>query len=89
MAGAVVVRRFGPFELDPASGRLFKGPTRLPLSETQAAVLVQLVSRAGEIVPGDALIQAAWGNTAVGESSLRQTVKRLRQVLGDRRGDTI
>jgi len=35
-----------------------------PLSETQAAILVQLVSNVGEVVSREALIDAAWGNTA-------------------------
>ena len=81
MPGGTVVHRFGPFELEPASGRLFRGRTRVPLSDTQAAILVQLVSNVGEVVARDALIQAAWGNTAVTPNSLEQTIRRLRQAL--------
>lgn len=82
MAGGIVVHRFGPFELDPASGRLFRGQQRVPLSDTQSAILVQLVASAGEVVARDALIQTAWGNTAVTENSLGQAIRRLRQALG-------
>ncbi len=89
MAGGIVVHRFGPFELDPASGRLFRGPRRVPLSDTQAAILVQLVSNVGEVVSREALIEAAWGNTAVTENSLRQAIRRLRQALGDGRNGAI
>src|SRR5206468_10287998 len=74
----IVVHRFGPFELDPANGRLFLGRWRVPLSDTQAAILVQLVSNVGEVVSREALIEAAWGNTAVTENSLRQAIRRLR-----------
>ena len=89
MAGGIVVHRFGPFELDPASGRLFRGRRRVPLSETQSAILVQLVSNVGEVVSPEALIEAAWGNTAVTENSLRQAIRRLRQALGDGRNGAI
>ena len=89
MAGGIVVHRFGPFELDSASGRLFRGRRRVPLSDTQAAILVQLVSNGGEVVSREALIEAAWGNTAVTENSLRQAIRRLRQALGDGRKGAI
>src|SRR4051812_21807202 len=39
------VYRFGPFELDAPRGRLFRGATRVPLSDPQVAILLQLVSR--------------------------------------------
>ena len=89
MAGGIVVHRFGPFELDRASGRLFRGRRRVALSDTQAAILVQLVSNVGEVVSREALIEAAWGNTAVTENSLRQAIRRLRQALGDGRKGAI
>src|SRR2546422_881122 len=89
MAGGIVVHRFGPFELDSASGRLFRGRRRVPLSDTQAAILVQLVSSGGDVVSREALIEAAWGNTAVTENSLRQAIRRLRQALGDGRKGAI
>jgi DNA-binding response OmpR family regulator len=76
MRTGTVVQCFGPFELDPASGRLFRGRRRVPLSETQAAILVQLVSNVGEVVSREALIEAAWGNTAVTENSLDERVAR-------------
>jgi hypothetical protein len=37
-------------EFDAPRGQLFWGPTRVPLSDAQAAILVQLVSHAGEVV---------------------------------------
>src|SRR5688500_11935766 len=79
----MLVYRFGPFELDSASGRLFRGRTRVPLSDAQFAILLALVSADGEVVPREALIKAAWGNTAVSETSLAQAIRRLRQVLAE------
>src|SRR5687768_17605266 len=83
MLRGTVVHRFGPFELDLASGRLFCGDRRIPLSDTQSAVLVQLVSHAGAVVAKDALIHTAWGAIAISDNSIEQVLSRLRKALGD------
>src|SRR5687767_4387257 len=81
MADRVVVYRFGPFEVD-ASGRLSRAGNLVPLSAAESAILLQLVSRAGDIVLRDTLTKAAWGNSAVGENSLGKAISRLRRRLG-------
>jgi DNA-binding response OmpR family regulator len=58
------VYRFGPFELDAPRGRLFRGATRVPLSDSQFAILMQLISHVGEVVSKDTLANAAWRKTA-------------------------
>ncbi len=60
----MVVLRFGPFECDPASGRLYRGNNQIPLSSAQMAILRELVLQRGEPVSNAALVKAAWGNTA-------------------------
>lgn len=78
----MLVYRFGPFEFDPASGCLFRDGKRLLLSDAQAAILGLLIASNGELVAREALIKAAWGNTAISETSLTQAIKRLRETLG-------
>lgn len=80
--GGRSVYRFGPFELDAPRGRLFRGATRLPLSEPQAAILLHLISHVGEVVSKDALATAAWRYAAVAGNSLDQAISRLRKTLG-------
>ena len=41
------------------------------------------------VVSREALIEAAWGHTAVTENSLRQAIRRLRQAPGDGRHGAI
>ena len=82
MRGGSSVFRFGPFELDSIRGRLFRGPARVPLSNPQAAILLQLVSNGGEVISKDALTQAAWQDAAVTDNSLDQAISRLRKALG-------
>src|SRR5688572_9445205 len=81
----MVVHRFGPFELDLASGRLFRGDRRVPLSGPQAAILVKLVSHAGEVVPKDALLEAAWGAISVQDNSIDKALSDVRRALGETR----
>ena len=65
-----------------AEGAYFGGPTRVPLSDPQAAILVQLVSHAGEVVSKHTLATAAWRDSAVTDNSLDQAISRLRKTLG-------
>jgi DNA-binding winged helix-turn-helix (wHTH) protein len=76
------VYRFGPFELDAARARLFRGAARVPLSDPQAAILLKLIGHVGEVVPKHALADAAWRYTAVADNSLDQAISRLRKTLG-------
>ena len=63
MRSGTVVQCFGPFELDPTSGRLFRGQTRVRLSDPQAAILLQLVANAGQVVSKEALVEAGWARS--------------------------
>src|SRR2546428_1164130 len=70
MRSGTVVQCFGPFELDPTSGRLFRGRTRVRLSDPQAAILLRLVAHAGQVVSQEALLDAGWGMVAARANSL-------------------
>ena len=84
----MLVYRFESFELDTVSGRLSRARQRVPLSDAQFAILLLLVTSDGEVVLREALNKAAWGNTAVSETSLAQAIRRLRQILGVTRDGT-
>jgi len=79
------VYRFGPFELDAPRARLYRGQTRVPLSDPQFEILLQLVSHIGEVISKDALAAAAWHGLAVTDNSLDQAISRLRKTLGGSR----
>lgn len=74
---------FGDFQLDASTRRLTRRGEPVPLTEHQADVLLALLSRAGEVVGKDALIEAAWQGVAVTDNSLEQAVSALRKALGD------
>jgi DNA-binding winged helix-turn-helix (wHTH) protein len=81
----MIVHRFGPFELDPASRALFREHQRVRLPSPQAAILAHLVTHAGVVISKETLIDAGWEGVAVSDNSLDQAISRLRKLLGDGR----
>jgi DNA-binding winged helix-turn-helix (wHTH) protein len=77
------IYRFGPFELDSGRRRLTRGRDQVWLPDRQMDVLVRLVESAGRIVSKDALVEGAWQGLAVTDNTIVQTVRRLRQTLGE------
>jgi DNA-binding winged helix-turn-helix (wHTH) protein len=73
---------FEPFELDSSRRRLTASGAPVAVSERQLDVLLLLVARAGQIVSKDDLLQAGWGDVAVGDNSLEQAISSLRRLLG-------
>jgi len=77
--------RFGPFELDAATGELRKHGIRVRLPNQPSQVLTRLLIAANEIVTREELRQQIWsGNTFVDfEHGLSVAVNKLRQALND------
>jgi DNA-binding winged helix-turn-helix (wHTH) protein/Tol biopolymer transport system component len=76
---------FGPFELDPASGELFKLGHKLNLRGQPVEVLSILLERPGEVVTREELCKRLWPqDTFVDfEHSLNTAIKKLRQALDE------
>ena len=76
---------FGPFELDPRTGELWKSgrPVKLPPQPTK--LLVFLASQRGELVTREEIKESLWGaNTFVDfEQGLNFCIKKIRSALGD------
>lgn len=73
--------RFGPFTLDVPARSLLHGADAVSLTPKELDVLVVLVLLRGQLVPKDDLILHAWGDEAISDSALFQTVYRLRRAL--------
>ena len=82
MRSGIFVHRFGPFDFDPATGRLFRGSTPIPLSDPQGRMLRRLIDKRGEAVSSAALVGAGWERVYVAPDSVRQSMSRLRKALG-------
>src|SRR5262249_44640846 len=74
---------FGAFQLDLRDERLWCGSEVVHLPPKPFAVLVCLVTRAGQLVTKDALLAAVWPDTVVSEAVLTVAMRQLRRVLGD------
>jgi WD40 repeat protein/serine/threonine protein kinase len=71
-------RVLGPIEVTGEGGRITLGGRR------QRAVLAQLILRANQVVPADALIDQVWGESPpeAARNSLQSYVSHLRKALG-------
>jgi DNA-binding winged helix-turn-helix (wHTH) protein/cytochrome c-type biogenesis protein CcmH/NrfG len=72
---------FGPYRLDVRSRRLLRDDQWIPLPDRQFDLLYAFTKRAGELLPKDVLIEAAWHGVAVDDNTLSQAVSHLRRTL--------
>ena len=77
--------RFGPFELEPAKGRLSRSGSQVKLQDLPLRLLVLLVERPGEIVTREEVRQRLWPEDTFVEfdNSLGVAVRKLREALRD------
>src|SRR5262245_49287233 len=74
---------FGPFRLDLANACLWHATQPVTLRPKTFEVLVYLVTHAGQLVTKEALLDAIWPETAVGEGVLKTSMTELRKALGE------
>jgi DNA-binding winged helix-turn-helix (wHTH) protein len=74
---------FGPFRLDLSDGLLTRDGEEVRLPPRALTILQHLVERAGRIVSKQSLIDVAWKDAHVSETSLTEAVGLIRQALGD------
>lgn len=72
---------FGDWELDAAARQLTRAGASVALPPRQFDLLLLLVSRAGDVLSKDALVEAAWAGVAVTDNSVEQAISGLRRVL--------
>jgi DNA-binding winged helix-turn-helix (wHTH) protein/tetratricopeptide (TPR) repeat protein len=80
-----ILYRFGPFELNPAEGKLSRNGTAVKLQDLPYRLLLLLVERAGELVTREEVRQRLWPeNTFVEfDNSLGVAIRKVRDSLGD------
>ena len=80
------VLHFPPFRLDAVNACLWRGTKTIRLTPKAFAVLQYLVERPGELVTKEALLEAVWPATVVGDAVLKVCVREVRKALGDPAG---
>ncbi len=73
---------FGPFVLDAGRGALAERGLPVAIGSKALALLRALVEARGQVVSKSALMDAAWPDTSVAESSLTVQIAALRRLLG-------
>jgi TolB-like protein/DNA-binding winged helix-turn-helix (wHTH) protein/Tfp pilus assembly protein PilF len=74
---------FGPYRLEPATRRLLRDSTPVPLTPKALDTLLVLVERRDRVVDKAELMQLVWPGSFVEESNLSQTIFVLRKTLGE------
>ncbi|HEX2251856.1 MAG TPA: winged helix-turn-helix domain-containing protein [Thermoanaerobaculia bacterium] len=79
------VYRFGPFELDATALELRQDGQPIALQPQPAAVLAELLARAGQVVPRRELERRLWDDDTFvdREQGLNYCIRQIRQALGD------
>lgn len=78
---------FPPFRLDPDNECVWKGSEQRRLKHKSFAVLSYLVRHAGKLVSKEALFEAVWRETHVGDAVLKVCIGEIRKVLDDSRAE--
>ena len=74
---------FPPLRLDLRDGRLWNENTPVKLRPKSWELVRYMVTRPGELLSKQELIDAVWPSTIVTEASLNQAIRELRKALGD------
>ena len=74
---------FGLFRLDLTQAGLWRAEQPVPLRPKTLALLAYLVAHAGQLVTKEALLDAVWSETAVGDGVLKTSMNELRKALGE------
>jgi DNA-binding winged helix-turn-helix (wHTH) protein len=78
-----VKTHFGPFVFDLSNQLLWRGDQEVPLPPRVVGVLGLLVTRPGQVVSRQELIDTVWKDAFVSDTSLAEAISFLRQALGD------
>lgn len=72
-----------PLRIDVRAGQVWQNDRIVPLRAKTWAVLRHLIENPGVLVTRDELLSAVWGDVAVSDATLTQTIRELRIALGD------
>jgi DNA-binding winged helix-turn-helix (wHTH) protein/Tfp pilus assembly protein PilF len=74
--------RFGPYTLEPAERRISgDGKARIELTAKAFDLLVVLVSRSGQLVTKDEILDEVWQDVSIAESNVTTTISMIRKAL--------
>jgi len=75
--------RFGSFQIEPRTWLLSKDNAPVDLSPRLVEILAFIVSRGGEIVTKEELLEKFWPDVNVTENTLTRAIADIRKAIGD------
>jgi DNA-binding winged helix-turn-helix (wHTH) protein/methylmalonyl-CoA mutase cobalamin-binding subunit len=75
--------RFGQFQIDPRTWLLTRDSAAVDLSPRLVEILGFIVSRSGEIVTKDELLEKFWPEVNVTENTLTRAIADIRKAIGE------
>jgi DNA-binding winged helix-turn-helix (wHTH) protein len=75
--------RFGPFQIDPRTWLLTRDSQAVDLSPRLVEILGFIVSKSGQIVTKDELLEKFWPGVNVTENTLTRAIADIRKAIGD------
>jgi len=70
----------GPYRLDLGTGQVWRGKHEVKLTPKALALLRVFVTRPGQVVTKDELLQVGWPQTVVSEEALTSRMQELRRA---------
>src|ERR1700749_1750330 len=83
MANKSLIFRFADVEVREREFSLVKAGVVLPVEPKAFRVLLILLRNPQKLITKEELLNAVWGDVAVGDNSLARSVALLRRLLGD------
>jgi Tol biopolymer transport system component/DNA-binding winged helix-turn-helix (wHTH) protein len=83
MANKSFIFRFADVEVREREFSLIKPGEVLPVEPKAFRVLLMLLRNPQKLIPKEELLNAVWGDVAVGDNSLARSIALLRRLLGD------
>src|SRR5207344_3205283 len=83
MANKSFVFRFADLEVREREFSLIKAGEALPVEPKAFRVLLILLRNPQKLITKEELLNAVWGDVAVGDNSLARSIALLRRLLGD------
>lgn len=75
--------RFGSFQVDPRTWLLTRDGQPVELSPRLVEILSHIVSRGGQIVTKEELLEQFWADVNVSENTLTRAIADIRKAIGD------
>ena len=75
--------RFGSFQIDPRTWLLTGDSREVDLSPRLVEILAFIVSRSGEIVTKEELLEKFWPEVNVSENTLTRAIADIRKAIGE------